>query len=492
MTPAGAGVVVVGLGPAGLDGVPLRAREVLLDPSRRVLVRTLRHPAAAELARRREVRSCDDCYESGTDLAAVYETIVTRVIEVAAGGPTVYAVPGSAWVGERTVSLLLARARDAGIPVAVMPGVSFLDYAYAAVGVDPIAQGAQIVDGRDLPDPFPLHLPTLVTQVDTPLVLADVAATLGRVLDDATPVTVLARLGAPDEAVTTVPLSALTQVRPDERTTLFVPAQEVGWHGLVVTNRLLRRRCPWDREQTHHTLLGHLVEEAYETVAAVSALPPAAPSGAPDLGAYAEVEEELGDLLLQVVFHATLAREAGAFDVEEVAEGIRRKLVRRHPHVFGEVVAETPDEVLANWEELKGEEKGRASLMDDVPRSLPGIARADKLQRRAASVGFDWERAAEVFRVVAGELEELQAAGEDPERRLDELGDVLFSVVNLARHLGVDPEAALARANDEFVARFRALEVLARRRGLDLRDAGAELLEELWETVKRDRSPGLA
>jgi tetrapyrrole methylase family protein/MazG family protein len=283
------------------------------------------------------------------------------------------------------------------------------------------------------------------------------------------------------------------------RSSLLVHFEPVGWYGLVVTNRILRQECPWDRKQTHHSLLSHLIEEAYETMESIRSLPPEAPGGEPDYVAYAEVEEELGDLLLQVVFHATLAREVGAFDVEEVAETIRRKLVHRHPHVFGEVVAEDAPTVISNWEMIKGEEKSRASLMDDIPVAMPAIVRADKMQRRAKSVGFDWDDVAPVFAKVLEEVDELATVTSDAAagdiaigfsaEASAELGDLLFAVVNLARHLGLDPELALAGASDRFATRFRLMEEQAAVAGRPLGEHTLEELDALWERAKSTESP---
>lgn len=481
-------LTLVGLGPDGFERLSARARVVLEDDARRVIIRTLEHPAAAELAARREVISCDDLYESGADLEAVYAAIAARVMESAAQQPTVYAVPGSALVGERAAAEIRRRASTLGVSLEVVAGESFLDLLLIRVDVDPIADGLQIVDGRDLPDPFHFHLPTIITQVDRPLVLADVAAVLGRVLPDETPVTVAAALGSPEEVVETVALSQLATQPAGPRTTLYVGRQTVGWHGLVATNRRLRAECPWDREQTHHSLVPHLLEEAYETVEALSRLAPGAPREHLDFGAYAEVEEELGDLLLQVVFHATLAAEAGAFDVEDVAEGIRRKLVHRHPHVFGDVEASTPDQVKTNWEHLKAQEKDRESLMDDVPTALPAVARAEKLQRRAASVGFDWDAAEPVLDKVREELDELHEVLEDPEQAGRELGDLMFAVVNLSRHLKVDAELALRRAADTFADRFRTIEAIATAERGGLAGMSLDDMERLWERVKERSS----
>lgn len=234
--------------------------------------------------------------------------------------------------------------------------------------------------------------------------------------------------------------------------------------------RTLRERCPWDREQTHRTLTRHLLEETYETLEAIEA------DDAEHLC------EELGDLLFQVFFHATLGAESGAFDLADVARGVHDKLVGRHPHVFGSVEAETAGQVMANWEQIKQAEKGRASLMDGIPGDLPSLLHAHKVQRKAASVGFDWPDPGPVYDKVTEELGEVRTAS--PAQVDEEVGDLLFAVVSLARHLGVDPEAALRGATAKFRDRFRAVEGLAVERGLDLAGAGLTVLDSLWDEVK--------
>jgi tetrapyrrole methylase family protein/MazG family protein len=327
-------------------------------------------------------------------------------------------------------------------------------------------------------------VPTIITQVDSELTASDVSLAITRTVDPDTEVTVLDRLGDADEVVLQLPVGELARYRAGPRTTVFVPATLSGLMGLIATSRVLRRECPWDRKQTHHTLLTHLIEEAYETADAIGELSSTAPGGDPDFGVYAEVEEELGDLLLQVIFHATLASEAGAFDIDEVAESIRRKLVDRHPHVFGDVEATDADEVLANWEQIKKAEKNRESLMDDIPVGMPGVARAMKVQKRARSVGFDWDEPAKVVAALREELVELEDAAGDEESMADELGDVMFTTVNLARHLGVDPEVALRSTVDKFVRRFRAMEQSFTDRSSDISDASAAELEQAWESAK--------
>lgn len=476
-------ITVVGLGPAGfefLDGVQVAA---LLDESHVVVVRTTQHPAATQLAARRKVESCDDLYESHTDFDDLYEAIVDRVLVAAATSEVVYAVPGSAVVGERSVSLLASRAKALGRDIKIIPGLSFLDLVYVAAGVDPIADGLQVVDARALPDPFPLHLPTVITQVDTALRASDVSVALGRTLDPAHRVLVLDRLGDHDEVCEEHTLASLATYGAGSRTTVFVAPVDTGILGLITTNRILREQCPWDMKQTHHTLLTHLIEEAYEAADAIASLPSDAPAGEPDLGVYAEVEEELGDLLLQVVFHATLASETGAFDVDEIAEGIRRKLVARHPHVFSDTEVSGAGEVLENWERIKQEEKRRESLMDDVPAGMSGVVRAVKVQGRARSVGFEQSEPEQVVGMLRSQIDELVAAeGEDA--ALHELGDVLFSAVNLAAHLRVDPEVALRLSVERFMARFRSMEQQFAADGGSVSEASATQMEAAWLVAK--------
>jgi tetrapyrrole methylase family protein/MazG family protein len=479
------GITIVGLGPAGGAYLGVGARDALATLGATIVLRTRDHPAAEALDEKLSVVSCDDLYNSLEAFDDVYAAIAHRVIEAAAAGPVVYAVPGSAIVGERAVPMIRSLAAAEGIDVYIEPGLSFLDLAYIATGVDPIADGAQILDARDLPDPLPLHLPTFITQVDSGLRASDVALGLMRTVSADLVVTVLDRLGDPDEIVASMPISDLPRYEAGPRTSVFVPATSSGFLGLVDINRVLREQCPWDKEQTHHTLVTHLLEEAYETADAISALPDDAPLGDPDFGGYAEVEEELGDLLLQVVFHATMAAEAGAFDIDEVAEGIRRKLVARHPHVFGDVSVGGPDDVLANWEEIKQAEKNRESLMDDIPSGMPGIAQALKVQKRARSVGFDWQNRNDVVSVLRGEIDELINAGSDSRAVLHEVGDVLFTAVNVSRQYDVDPEVALRAAVERFRARFTHMEREFARNSESMREASPEQLEQAWEEAKR-------
>ncbi len=472
-------ITIVGLGPGDYHRIPSETKDLLLDPEVIVILRTLEHPAARHLSNLRSVDSGDDLYESAASFDLVYERLAERIVRAAEGQHVVFAVPGSPNMGERTPGLVRNRAARSGIPVEVLSGESFLDLVLSEVGIDPIRDGLVVLDGHDLPDPLLLQMPTVITQVDVPLVASNVRDTLARVLPAATPVTVLSDLGTDDARVETVTLESLDADHSSVRTSWFLEKTPVGLPGLIATMRRLRAECPWDREQTHHSLVRNLVEEAYELVEALAHLPVEAPAGEPDFVAYEEVEDELGDVLLQVLFHSAMAREAGAFDVEDVAERLREKLVRRHPHVFGEVEATTAEEVVRNWEQIKQEEKQRASLMDDVPAGLPGMERAAKLQRRAATIGFDWMNPAEVMDKVREEVAELDEVLGSRVEAEHELGDLFFSAVNLARHLHIDPEVALRRAVDRFGERFRRME-----RSKDLAGLSLPELNELWEAAK--------
>jgi tetrapyrrole methylase family protein/MazG family protein len=463
-------IVVVGLGPAGPEHVPPAVRAAL-DATTVHFLRTRRHPAASIVE---PATSFDATYEHAATLDEVYRTIVDALVEAATThGHVLYAVPGSPAVAERTVALLRADGRAL---VEVIPAMSFLDVAWARLGVDPIEAGVRVVDGhRFAVEAAGERGPLLVAQCDSRAVLSDI-----KLAADPSPtiaVTVLQRLGLDDERITTLQWDDLDrEIVADHLTSLWIPelaapvAREVT--AAVELSRHLRDRCPWDREQTHASLVPYLLEEAYETVEAVQHL-----NDGQD--GYAHLEEELGDLFYQVVFHSTLAAEAGQFTLADVARGIHDKLVRRHPHVFGDVDAATSGEVIRNWEELKRAEKGRRGVFDGVPTSLPGLLYAAKVQARASAIGFDWDAVDQVYPKVEEELAELRAAPSE-----DELGDLLFAVVNVARHLAIDPEVAARRAAGKFRTRFEAVERLATDRGLELAALDLAALDGLWDEIK--------
>ena len=455
-------VVVVGLGPAGPEFLTAAARAAL-DRVAVQFVRTERHPSA-EVVRG---RSFDSLYEGAATLDDVYAGIVDALVEASSQeGEVLYAVPGSPLVAERTVELLLA---DDRVDVEIVAGLSFLDLAWASLGIDPLAAGVRLVDGhRFSVEAAGERGPLLVAQCDSASVLSDIKLAVD---GDGPPpdVVVLHHLGLPAESVRAVPWAELDRdVRPDHLTSLWIPslaapvAGEVARFAELV--RTLRARCPWDKEQTHQTLTRHLLEETYEVLEAIVDLE--------ESGDSAHLEEELGDLLFQVVFHATLAAEDGQFTLADVARGVHDKLVHRHPHVFGDVQADTAGQVMRNWELIKQAEKGNESLMDGIPGHLPSLLYAHKVQRKAASVGVEPDGA--LAGAVAGEAE-------------PGVGDELFALVSAARHAGVDPETALRTTAVRFRDRFMAMERLAATEGVDLRHAGAEDVRRLWERALPDQ-----
>ncbi len=483
-------LVVMGLGPGGLDRVPPSTMAILSDLERHVIVRTMDHPAARELASLRPVTGCDDLYMEGEDFESVYHAIAWRVVEAARSQPVVYVTPGSPLVGERAVGMIRSLAMRDGMEMRVYPAESFVDAALAELGIDPLDQGLTVLNAHRLPAPLLLRGPTLVGALDTPAGLADFCAVLTRLFPGDPEVAVMVDLGGPTSKVVRCEAGKVDPMLAGPRTSLYIDAPPAGLVGAVAVMERLRSECPWDRRQTHHSLVKNLVEETYELVEALTALPPDAgaqdaptPDHQPDWLAFAEVEEELGDVLLQVLFHATIAREAGVFDIEDVAEGLRGKLVRRHPHVFGDVTADTAEQVKVNWEQIKQREKPPsegASLLDGVPFSMPALSRAAKIQRRAAQVGFDWSAAPPVVDKIAEEVEELRDSLSDRESAEAELGDLLFTSVNLARHLALDPETALRRSIAKFCDRFQRMEAEGPLPGLT-----AGELEERWEKAKR-------
>ncbi len=255
------------------------------------------------------------------------------------------------------------------------------------------------------------------------------------------------------------------------------------YEDLLEIMRLLRSEsgCPWDREQNHESLKKYLIEETYEVLEAI------------DLKDKDKLCEELGDVLLQVVFHAQVALEEKTFSMEDVITGVCKKLVLRHPHVFGEVKADTPDEVLVNWEAIKKKEKGlesQTSVLKDVPKNLPALMRSYKVQQKAAQVGFDWDNIDDVFKKIYEEIEELKDVykSNNVERITEEMGDSFFSLVNLSRFLDVSPELALSGTTNKFIKRFEYIEKESSKSGKKLEDMTLEEMDMLWEKAKKELS----
>jgi tetrapyrrole methylase family protein / MazG family protein len=499
IAPLTASITVVGLGPGALDQLSLGAVRVL-EEAEVVYARTRRHPTidALQTPEGRALvgdlrwESFDDLYDRETSFAGVYAAIVERLLQQArADGHVVFAVPGHPLVAERTVQVLRGRAAAEGAVVEIVGSASCVEAVCAAVGAD-IAAGLQVADALALDDDlsqpaFPAPwAPLLILQVYSRAVASDVKLALLRHYPPEHPVQLVQHAGMPDrQHVFACALSDIDRNDlPDHLSSLWVPPVPAlqprsSLRTLEAICARLRAPdgCPWDREQSHHSIKRNLLEETYELLEALDAEDAAAQT------------EELGDLLFQVFLHAQMGKEAGEYDLGDVTAALTDKLVRRHPHVFGDVAVSGAEEVLRNWDAIKkAEGAGKQSVLEGLPAALSALTMALALTRRAATSGFTWPDVDGAWAKFEEELGELRAAGSDAERRY-ELGDVLFTLVNVGRLLGYDPEECLRAANRRFRERFMAMERLAAARRLDLRAEPLERLLRLWRETADAGTP---
>jgi len=258
-------------------------------------------------------------------------------------------------------------------------------------------------------------------------------------------------------------------------TTKYTATPSTSFEDLIRVMHILRRECPWDKKQTHESIRDLMIEEVYEAIEAI------------DNEDLQELRKELGDILLHVVFHAEMASETRAFDIGDVIYSIQEKLISRHPHVFGDTEAGDAEVVKQNWEKLKQLEKGRTSVLQGVPRNLPGLLRAQRMQEKAGAVGFDWKTWPEAWKKLEEELDEFREVltGDDENEKLKEFGDVMFSLVNVGRLAGIDSENALRTTNNKFSSRFTYIEQTLARQGKTTADSTLEEMDELWEEAKQ-------
>lgn len=488
----GGRLTLAGLGPGAPAAIPAATLDALRAATR-IFLRTGRHPAVAALeASGLAYETFDSIYDRAGTFEEVYDQIATRVVEEASAGQVVYAVPGHPLVGESSVRRAIDLARSRGIEVLVAGGTSFLDPLFTILGLDP-TRGLQIIDSTILGDAKPSPAMGLViSQVYSRRVASDVKLALMGQYPDEHPVTIVRAAGVPgEERVHSVPLFELDHGdNLDHLTTLYVPPlrepAQAPFDRFIEVVRRLRGEggCPWDREQTHRSLRQYLIEEAYEVLEAI------------DDEEMNKLCEELGDLLLQVALHAVIAAQDGHFDIEDVLVRITDKMIRRHPHVFGTVQAADSQAVVRNWEQIKERERleqGRRSrsLLDGVPSQLPALMHALRIQKRAARVGFDWGDPEGVLDKLAEETGEFRRAlaSRDPVAMEDEIGDLLFSVVNLARLCRIEPEGALRGTIRKFVRRFQHMEGQAAAARVTLDELTLKELDNLWEQAKRALGP---
>jgi len=479
------GITLLGLGPGNPDLLTRQAWEIL-TACQEIYLRTVQHPVVKELPSHLLVHSFDEFYEHGARFEDVYARIVATILDLGQRPEgVIYAVPGHPFVAETTGPEIVRRAAEAGIPLRIVEGLSFLEPVFTAIGRDPL-DGIALADAMELAashvPPFPTHKPALIAQIHSQAMASEVKLTLMALYPDEHPVQLVHAAGSPEQVVEHLALYEIDRSpHIGLLTSLYLPPlnPESSFEAFLEIIAHLRAPdgCPWDRKQTHQTLRPHLIEEAYELLDALDADDPQS------------MQEEFGDLLLQVVLHAQIASEYGEFNIADILTGIHNKIVYRHPHVFGDLKLADTESVLVNWEKLKAQERasnGRpeASLLDGISRALPALIQAHEYQSRAARVGFDWPDLSGVVAKLDEEMLEVQQA-ENDQQLSAEVGDLLFSVVNLARWKKIDAESALRAANQRFRQRFTHLERAARMLGRDLSDLSDDELDALWEEAKQ-------
>ncbi len=512
-------ITVVGLGPGRWDDLTIEASATLMA-AQRLICRTTRHPTVDALRERRPdllIESFDDLYETAPSFDNLYPTmarlLLDRATALPAGETLLYATPGHPLMGEESVRILRLEAEARGVRVDVMAGLSFIEPVCAALDLNPLDRDLQLLDATALlalPAEAMMGAllptkPALIAQVYNRRLASGVKLALSELYPDEWEVTLAQSAGLNDqERIRRMPLVELDRDdSADHLTTLYLPplsplAATRAPEGLRYIVMRLRAPdgCPWDREQTHQSLRRYVLEEAYEVAEAIDEL-----DGTPESAE--KLADELGDLLLQVYLHAEVANQEDAFHLGDVYQFVSEKLIRRHPHVFGDVVARDAEHVVRNWEVIKRQERAergeavtQESALRGIPRSAPALYQAYELSKRAGKVGFRFEAPGDALQKVVEEAREFaeateaaqkasRATGDTPTREEQaELGDVFFALAALAQRLGMHPEDALEQANMRFRRRFEAMEALARTRSqaLDTLDTTGWLA--LWAEAK--------
>ncbi|MCZ2260579.1 nucleoside triphosphate pyrophosphohydrolase [Sporosarcina sp. G11-34] len=479
-------LTIIGLGAGDLDQLSIGVYRKLKEANV-IVARTDQHPVIAELrAEGMSMTSFDEVYESHDSFQQVYKEIVDQLVSMSLEKPVTYVVPGHPLVAERTVQLLVEKEKEGLITLEIVGGNSFLDPMFAALRIDPI-EGFQLLDGTDMKrDDVHMTQHVLIGQVYDAFVASEVKLSLMEKYAFDHQITIVTAAGSVGEKLRTVPLFELDRVTEiDNLTTVYVPPVKnlenrlKEWSALREIIAALRAPdgCPWDREQTHRSLRRYLIEEAHELLEAIESEDDEA------------VIEELGDVLLQVFLHTQIGEDDGYFAMEDVLEAVGSKMIRRHPHVFGDSSVTSSEEVLKNWQDIKKDEKPQAdSTLDGQDRYSSSLLTSLNYQKEAAKLGFDWPTIEGAIQKLEEELDELKVEvvnGTD-ERQLDELGDVLFTIVNISRFLKISPEEAMIHANRKFKKRFTFVETCVKKEGGEFVDYTLDELESFWQQAKRE------
>ncbi len=479
-------ITIVGLGYGDENSLSIGTWK-MLQQGDSLFLRTANHPIAPWLITKGLTFSTfDQIYEKYDEFSPVYEEIKEQLIEQALDqGDIIYAVPGHPMVAERTVQLLLQEGPTRGVEVDVVGGGSFLDIAFARLAIDPVEgfqllDGSSFISGRDIVPNN--HL--LIGQVYSNFVASEVKLSLMQMYPDDYEVTVANALGViGQEKIQKVPLYELDRLNEyTNLTTIYVPPttelERKRFTHLMQLMAHLRspEGCPWDREQTHESLRPYLIEEAYEFIDAIERQDDEA------------ILEELGDVLLQVIFHAQVAEDRYAFTIEDVVETLASKLIRRHPHVFQNNAgsAASSEEVIQSWEIIKQQEgkEPADSVLDNIPKAFPSILAALEQQKEAAKVGFDWDDVDGVLAKLTEELTEFAEAKEVEDREA-ELGDLFYTLINISRFYQLNPDLALQKTIRKFDRRFRYVEKQAKKHGQPMNNYSIDQLEDWWQEAKQ-------
>lgn len=476
---------IIGLGAGDLDQLPLGVYRKLKS-AKQLFVRTEDHPVLVELAKEGlSFSSFDAIYEKHETFSPVYAEIADTLMQLSLEESIMYAVPGHPLVAEQTVQHLIEAEKAGKCQLAIEGGHSFLDALFGALRIDPI-EGFQLLDGTEMKsDDVNMTQHILIAQVYDSFSASEVKLTLMEKYPEDYPVTIVTAAGSAEESLRTVPLHELDRsAEVNNLTTVYVPPamqqserlKEWQTFRSIVARLRSPEGCPWDREQTHESLRPYLLEEAHELLQAIEEQDDDA------------IVEELGDVLLQVFLHAQIGQDNGYFQLEDVLEAVSAKMIRRHPHVFGDVQVENADEVVSNWQAIKAQEKpASASLLDGQERFSSSLTTSFNYQKKAAKVGFSWPDAAGAWDKFNEELQEFQeeAANGSKERQLDEFGDLLFTLVNIARFYGLSPEQAMVQANRKFQSRFEFVEKRVNEGSGNFSDYTLEQLDRFWNEAKQ-------
>ncbi|MDM0957275.1 nucleoside triphosphate pyrophosphohydrolase [Clostridium perfringens] len=476
---------IMGLGPGAYEALTIGALKELKN-NKNIYFRTEKHPTVDFLKDEGiKFESYDHAYEKYDSFDDVYKYIAEDLItKIKDDEDLIYAVPGHPLVAEKSVINLIELCKENNIQYEVLPAVSFVDAMMEALQVDPI-EGVKIIDAFDMKNQIlDKRVGTIITQVYNNFIASEVKLRLLEGYEDDTEIIFVRAAGVEGlESIRKIPLYELDwQEDIDYLTSIYIPkdlGNKKDFQDLLDIIETLRNPggCPWDREQTHESLKSALLEECYEVIDAIENEDEDA------------LIEELGDVLLQVVFHASIGKEDGYFDIMDVIGGISNKMINRHPHVFGNEEANTSEQVLVNWDEIKKEEKGIKTLteeMQNIAKSLPAAIRAYKVQKKAKKVGFDWDDVNCAMDKVKEELNEIKEVYNCEDKSIieGEVGDLLFACINVARFLEVDGELALDKTIKKFIKRFSYIENEAIKNNKNLKDMTLEEMDKLWEEAK--------